>query len=88
MVALALFEIGSLICGAAPSSVALIVGRAIAGLGSGGVLPGAVLIISESVPLHQRPIYTGILGGMGGIASVVGPLFVNHLSEQPLNDHR
>ncbi|KAJ5837021.1 MFS toxin efflux pump [Penicillium robsamsonii] len=39
LVALLLFEVGSLICGAAPTSVALIVGRAIAGLGAGGFYP-------------------------------------------------
>lgn len=78
LVALALFEIGSLMCGAALSSVALIVGRAIAGLGAGGILPGAILIISESVPLHRRPLYTSALGGMSGVAAVVGPLCVNH----------
>ncbi|KAJ5130682.1 MFS general substrate transporter [Penicillium bovifimosum] len=76
IVALGFFEVGSVICGAAPSSVALIVGRAIAGLGAGGVLPGAILIISESVPLQRRPLFTGILGGMGGIASVVGPFLL------------
>ena len=36
--AIAIFELGSLICGVAPNSVALIVGRAIAGLGSASFL--------------------------------------------------
>ena len=37
-----LFEIGSVVCGAAPSSVAFIVGRAIAGIGAAGIFAGAV----------------------------------------------
>lgn len=37
-----LFEIGSAICGSAPNSIALIIGRAISGLGSGGILSGVV----------------------------------------------
>jgi MFS family permease len=37
-----LFEVGSALCGAAPNSIAFILGRAIAGLGSGGVLSGMV----------------------------------------------
>jgi MFS family permease len=41
LLALFLFEIGSLICGVAPSSVALIVGRAIAGLGAAGLNTGS-----------------------------------------------
>ena len=82
--AIALFELGSLICGVAPTSKALIVGRAVAGLGSAGVFNGGVIIISRTVPLVKRPIYVGIVGAMYGIASVAGPLmggaFTDHLS--------
>lgn len=74
LVAIAIFEVGSLICGVAPNSAALIVGRAIAGVGSAGVFSGAYLIIATSVPLHQRPTFAGLIGGMYGISSVVGPL--------------
>jgi MFS family permease len=74
LVAISIFELGSLICGAAPSSSALIVGRAIAGLGSAGVFSGALIIVAYSVPLRQRPMYSGAIGAMYGIASVAGPL--------------
>ncbi len=37
-----LFEIGSAICGAAPSSVAFIIGRAFSGVGAAGILAGSV----------------------------------------------
>lgn len=69
-----LFELGSAVCGAAPNSVALIVGRAIAGVGSAGIFSGSILIVSYTVPLAKRPIYIGFIGGMYGIASVAGPL--------------
>lgn len=69
-----MFEVGSIICGAAPTSTALIVGRAVAGVGSAGIFSGAILIISRTVPLQQRPLYTGFVAGMYGIASVAGPL--------------
>ncbi|KAF1971467.1 MFS general substrate transporter [Bimuria novae-zelandiae CBS 107.79] len=72
--ALFIFEVGSLICGVAPNSTALIIGRAIAGIGAAGIFAGAVLIISVSVPLRTRPMYMGLIGGMYGIASVAGPL--------------
>ncbi|KAK3631642.1 MFS sugar transporter [Elasticomyces elasticus] len=74
LVGLVIFEIGSAVCGAAPNSPALIVGRAVAGLGSAGIFSGSILIISNSVPLRQRPSYLGLIMAMYGIASVAGPL--------------
>jgi EmrB/QacA subfamily drug resistance transporter len=72
--AIAIFELGSLICGSAPNSTALILGRAIAGVGSAGVFSGALIIVAYSVPLQKRPMYSGFIGAMYGIASVAGPL--------------
>ncbi|KAI9893631.1 MAG: hypothetical protein M1814_006427 [Vezdaea aestivalis] len=69
-----LFEIGSAVCGAAPNSIALIIGRAIAGLGCAGLYSGSLIIIAHSVPVRQRPVFTGIIGAMYGLASVAGPL--------------
>ncbi|KAK1059382.1 MFS sugar transporter [Friedmanniomyces endolithicus] len=74
LAAIAIFEIGSAVCGAAPNSTALIIGRAVAGLGSAGIFSGAILIVSKTVPLRQRPTYMGGIGGMYGLASVAGPL--------------
>ncbi|RMD41907.1 hypothetical protein DV735_g3200, partial [Chaetothyriales sp. CBS 134920] len=71
---IAIFEIGSAICGAAPNSTALIVGRAIAGVGSAGIFSGGLVIIAYSVPMAKRPMYTGLVGAMYGIASIAGPL--------------
>lgn len=74
LTAIFIFEIGSVVCGAAPTSVALIIGRAVAGIGSAGIFSGALVIIAYAVPLVKRPIYTGLIGGMYGLASVAGPL--------------
>lgn len=51
------FEIGSAICGAAPNSVAFIVGRAIAGIGAAGIMTGSMMSIVPLVPLHKRPLF-------------------------------
>ncbi|KAL2049759.1 hypothetical protein ABVK25_009982 [Lepraria finkii] len=74
LTAIFIFEVGSVICGAAPTSVALIIGRAVAGVGSAGIFSGALVIIAYAVPLVKRPIFTGLIGGMYGLASVAGPL--------------
>ncbi|RWA08503.1 hypothetical protein EKO27_g6614 [Xylaria grammica] len=72
--AIALFELGSLISAVAPSSMAFIIGRAIAGLGNAGLFSGSAVILSYSLPLRKRPIMFGAFGGIWGIASVAGPL--------------
>ncbi|KAL6865538.1 hypothetical protein ACO1O0_001632 [Amphichorda felina] len=71
--ALALFEIGSLVAGCAPNSVALIIGRAIQGVGCAGVLTGAFTIIALVLPLHKRPVYTGLIGSVSGISQIIAP---------------
>jgi predicted MFS family arabinose efflux permease len=69
-----IFEIGSAVCGSAPSSKAFIVGRALAGLGSSGMFSGLMVIMFHTIPLQQRPIYQGFFGAVFAIASVIGPL--------------
>jgi len=79
-----LFEIGSAICGAAPTSVAFIIGRAVCGVGSAGLFAGTIVCIVYIVPLHQRPKFQGMFGAIFGIASIVGPLiggaFTSHVT--------
>ncbi|KAJ9296564.1 hypothetical protein DTO271G3_5262 [Paecilomyces variotii] len=60
-----LFELGSLICGVATSSKMLIVGRAVAGMGSSGMLNGALNILAGAAPIKKRPAMIGII--MGGM---------------------
>lgn len=69
-----IFEVGSTLCGAAPTSSVFIAGRAIAGLGSAGIFSGAMLIMIPMVPLHKRPMFQSMFGMIFGIASVLGPL--------------
>ncbi|TAQ84793.1 hypothetical protein B7494_g6880 [Chlorociboria aeruginascens] len=78
------FELGSLISGVAPTSATLIGGRAMAGLGAGGIFSGALIIVATNIPLRQRPIYVALISSMNGVASVAGPLlggvFTDHLT--------
>jgi MFS family permease len=49
-----LFEVGSVVCGAAPSSAAFIVGRAISGVGAAGIFAGCV----SSLRFHSSEVPT------------------------------
>ncbi|KAK9358832.1 major facilitator superfamily domain-containing protein [Lipomyces starkeyi] len=69
-----LFEVGSVVCGAAPSSAAFTVGRAISGVGAAGIFAGTIVCIVYAVPLAKRPKLQGLFGSIFGLASIVGPL--------------
>ncbi|PSN75202.1 MFS general substrate transporter [Corynespora cassiicola Philippines] len=68
------FEVGSLICGVAPNSTVLILGRAIAGIGTAGIGAGAFTIVAFVSEPEKRPMYTGFVGIAYGVAAVIGPL--------------
>ncbi|KAJ2999691.1 hypothetical protein HDV02_002164 [Globomyces sp. JEL0801] len=84
LAAILFFEIGSFICAIAPSMAWLIAGRAVAGIGGGGIFAVALIIISDIVSIRESGKYQGIIGAVFGLSSVVGPLaggfFVDSLS--------
>ncbi|KAI1214200.1 major facilitator superfamily domain-containing protein [Annulohypoxylon truncatum] len=82
LTAIALFEVGSLICTTAPNSIALIIGRAIAGLGAAGVFSGGILITTKLIPLSRRAAYLGIMSGAFGLAAIVGPFLGGALTDR------
>ncbi|KAJ1549595.1 hypothetical protein HK405_006698 [Cladochytrium tenue] len=74
MVVVFLFALGSAVSAAGTSMVHMIIGRAVAGLGGGGVIAGVFVIMSDMVTMRDRGRYQGIVGGVFSVASVVGPL--------------
>ncbi|MFF0585104.1 MFS transporter [Streptomyces sp. NPDC003781] len=72
--ALGVFVAGSLVAGCALSMSALIAGRALQGVGAGGVLALTNALVAGLVPARQRGLYTGWFGVAFGTASVAGPL--------------
>ncbi|KAJ3232726.1 hypothetical protein HDU81_002776 [Chytriomyces hyalinus] len=82
--AILVFEIGSLMCGIATSMNFLIAGRAISGIGGGGIFSLVLIIISDIVSLRDRGKYQGLIGAVFGLSSVIGPVvggsFSDHVS--------
>ena len=81
LLSLLIFEVGSAVCGAAPSSTAFIIGRAVAGLGGAGIFSGAMMTVVALVPLRKRPIFVSIFGVTFGISSVLGPIIGGSLTD-------
>lgn len=77
-----IFSLGSLICALAPTSMALIIGRALTGVGAAGVTNGVYTIIACIVPPAQVAMYLALVGMDFSIASVAGPLLGGVFTEK------
>ena len=73
-VAILIFLVGSLLCGAAQSMGQIIAFRALQGLGAGGLLVLAQAAIGDVVSPRERPRYQGLFTGTFALSSVAGPL--------------
>lgn len=69
-----LFALGSLIVAVAPSFAIVLVGRAIQGLGSGGIFPVASAVIGDTFPPEKRGSALGLIGAVFGLAFIIGPI--------------
>jgi EmrB/QacA subfamily drug resistance transporter len=72
--AIAVFVIGSALCGTAGSMYELAVWRAVQGIGAGGLMSLALAIIGDLVPPRQRAKYQGYFMAVWGTSSVLGPV--------------
>ena len=83
-VAIAVFLVGSALCGIAQNMLQLIVFRALEGVGGGGLIVITIAVIGDLIPPRERGRYQGFFGAVFGVATIVGPLvggfFVDHLS--------
>jgi EmrB/QacA subfamily drug resistance transporter len=73
LLAIVVFAAGSIVAGLAPSMGVLIAGRAISGLGAGGLIPLAIAVIGDIIPPRRRGKWQGLLGAVFAASSIVGP---------------
>lgn len=82
LISLGFFTIGTLLCCLSQNFNELLAGRSIQGVGGGGLLALGLVILTDIVPLRQRPIYIGVNQMSWALGSVSGPLigglFVQH----------
>ena len=81
--AIAIFTLGSALCALAPTMLTLVIGRAVQGLGGGGLISLVQTVIGDVVPPRERGRYMGWISLVWATASVSGPivggLFAEHL---------
>jgi EmrB/QacA subfamily drug resistance transporter len=75
------FLLGSVLCGLARNMTELIVFRAIQGLGAGGFLPLAQIVIGDLVPPAERGKRQGSIGAVFAATSVIGPVLGGLLTD-------
>jgi EmrB/QacA subfamily drug resistance transporter len=78
---IALFLLGSILCGLAWNILALIIFRVIQGLGAGAIMPTTITMVGDMYSVRERAKVQGYVASVWGIASVVGPTLGGVFSE-------
>ncbi|TIA68573.1 hypothetical protein E3P92_04014 [Wallemia ichthyophaga] len=75
------FCLGSGLCAGAKSGFWLCIARGVQGLGGGTIMSSVQIVISLITELSNRGLYSGLIGSVWGIASVLGPLLGGAITE-------
>jgi len=74
LVAIVLFVTGAVACALARTMPQLIAARGLQGLGAGGLVPVAMIVVADLYNLRERARIQGLFSGIWGAASLIGPL--------------
>ncbi len=81
---IAVFLLGSILCGVAWSMPALIAFRAVQGIGAGAIQPISMTVVGDLYSVAERARVQGYLASVWGASSVIGPtlggVFAQYLS--------
>ncbi|GAA2847380.1 MFS transporter [Actinoplanes cyaneus] len=72
--AIAIFLVGSALCGMSQNMGELIAFRAVQGLGAGGLMVGVMSVLADIVPPRERGKYQGVMMAVMPVAMIGGPL--------------
>ncbi|KAI1333550.1 major facilitator superfamily domain-containing protein [Xylariaceae sp. FL0016] len=81
IITVALFEVGSAICGAARTMNAMIVGRVITGVGGSGIYLGSLQYVTLITGERERGFYMSLIGAFWGLGAVLGPVIGGAFAE-------
>ncbi|KAJ5718046.1 MFS general substrate transporter [Penicillium malachiteum] len=71
---LLLFTVGTLVCCLANGFPQLLTGRVAQGIGGAGSMSGCYVVLSDIIPLRQRPLYLAMISLAGALGTITGPL--------------
>jgi len=84
LTSIGLFIGGSIVCGLSQSMEMLLIGRGIQGIGAGGLMPLAMVILGDTYPLEQRAKIQAAIGPVMFLPQLLGPTvggyIVGHIS--------
>ncbi|WP_214415543.1 MDR family MFS transporter [Sphaerisporangium fuscum] len=78
---IAVFLLGSMLCGVAWSMPALIVFRALQGIGAGAVQPMSITMVGDLYSVEERARVQGYVASVWGVSAVIGPTLGGLFSE-------
>jgi MFS family permease len=81
LIAISIYAAGSLWCALAPNMMALILGRAVQGLGGGGLMPLVQTIIGDVAPPRDRPRYQAYTSSTFIVSTVGGPMLGGFIAQ-------
>src|SRR6266581_12790 len=81
LIAIGVYAVGSLWCALAPSMMALIFGRAVQGLGGGGLMPLVQTIIGDVAAPRDRPRYQAYTSSTFIVSTVAGPVLGGFIAQ-------